>query len=159
MAAAESSDIYDDEIIRLIELQRRHRQRFYESGEPIDAHDIDRARSSFSFHNRRPSGSSLTRPPVPDMRFEQQFNQTVASLKAEGATPLQIFLSAVVVNQFIMPFINGFSWCLLSHLWRWSRIRSKYPAAAEAKSSTTADASSSSSFVRGLKYGIAKWFR
>ena len=131
------SDYSDDELIRILEKQRQEHQRFFEngSGDIIDDRHL----------------GGIKRPPVPDMRFEPQFIKSVAALREQGASTSQIFISAVVVNQFIMPFINGFSWSLLSHVWRWWRVR-------DATKARTAS-SSGSSFIRGMKYGISKWFR
>ncbi|KAI9470407.1 hypothetical protein BDB00DRAFT_862833 [Zychaea mexicana] len=144
MESSSSSNPYrdynDDELIQILENQRREHQRFYESGDIID--DID--------HDDRHLGG-IKRPPIPDMRFEPQFRKSVATMREQGATNAQIFFSAVIVNQFVMPFINGFSWSLLSQVWRWWRVRD----ATKVRSTT----SSTSSFVRGMKYGIAKWFR
>ncbi|KAI7885659.1 hypothetical protein K492DRAFT_171208 [Lichtheimia hyalospora FSU 10163] len=143
MASNNDPNYNDDELIRLLELQRREYQRFYEGGETFDLDDIDGQE-----HRHR----GLKRPPVPDMRFEPQFNNTIAALQKSGASPTKIFVHGVIINQIIMPFINGFSWCLASHLWQWWRVRSKLPRPASSSSS-------SSSFLRGIKYGIAKWFR
>ncbi|KAI8147546.1 hypothetical protein BJV82DRAFT_552397 [Fennellomyces sp. T-0311] len=131
-------DYTDDELIRILERQREEHQRFFESGDILD--DID--------HDDRHLG--IKRPPVPDMRFEPQFRKSVAAMRENGATNAQIFFSAVIVNQFVMPFINGFSWSLLSHVWRWWRVRDATAAARP---------SSQSSFFRGLKHGISKWVR
>lgn len=139
----------EDELRRILERQRRERQRFYENAEELEIDGVDD-------DVVEPAPRGLKRPPVPDMRFEQQFNKSIAGLKGEGASPLQIFYSAVLVNQFVMPFVNGFSWGLLGHLWRWYRVRSKYPATATAPRETS---SSVSSYTRGLKYGISQWFR
>ncbi|KAI9257385.1 hypothetical protein BDA99DRAFT_516297 [Phascolomyces articulosus] len=137
------ADYSDDELIRILERQRQEHQRFFEGGDIIDD-DID--------HDNRHLGG-IKRPPVPDMRFEPQFRKSVAALREQGASNAQIFFSTVIVNQFIMPFINGFSWSLLSHVWRWWRVRDA------TKAHTTASSSSGSSFIRGMKYGISKWFR
>ncbi|KAI7858126.1 hypothetical protein BDC45DRAFT_565477 [Circinella umbellata] len=134
------TDYSDDELIRILEKQRQEHQRFFEndSGDIIDDHD-----------DRHLGG--IKRPPVPDMRFEPQFIKSVAALREQGASNSQIFISAVIVNQFIMPFINGFSWSLLSHVWRWWRVRDA--------TKVQRASSSGSSFIRGMKYGISKWFR
>ncbi|ORZ01611.1 hypothetical protein BCR43DRAFT_487213 [Syncephalastrum racemosum] len=139
------SDYTDEELLRLLELQRRERQRFYEGGDPLDF-DLDR-------HDRM--RHVLKRPAIPDMRFESTFDRSIETLQEQGASPLQIFWSAVVVNQFIMPFVNGFGWAVLSHMWRWHRIRAKYPARRITPSSS--GETGGSSFLRGLKYGITQW--
>ncbi|KAF7723813.1 hypothetical protein EC973_001597 [Apophysomyces ossiformis] len=90
---------------------------------------------------RRP----LTRPAIPDLRFENQFNNSVNALQSQGATKSQIFFSVVIKDQLILPFISGFSWCLCSHLWRWWRVRGKH------------QQKESSAFWRGMKHGISKW--
>ncbi|KAI9314916.1 hypothetical protein BX666DRAFT_1879363 [Dichotomocladium elegans] len=142
--AAQQQD--DEDLIRLLELQRQEYQRFYESGEIFD---IEREEHHHERHAR-----AMKRPQVPDMRFEQQFNKSIATMKANGATTLEILCREVIVGQFVMPFINGFTWCLASHMWQWWRVRSRLP-----RRLAPDNHASSPSYFRGLKYGISRWLK
>ncbi|KAI8393372.1 uncharacterized protein BYT42DRAFT_609169 [Radiomyces spectabilis] len=109
------------ELARLMELQRLEQQAFLNH---IDFNDIDSDASDFDVR-RRSSTSAVLRPPMPDLRFGQQFNKTVENLQANGASGASIFFSAVIKDQIIIPFVSGFTWSLGSHLWRWYRPRRK----------------------------------
>ncbi|KAJ2955413.1 hypothetical protein NQZ79_g8586 [Umbelopsis isabellina] len=65
-------------------------------------------------------------PPIPDMRFEKQINRSIEVLQAKNASALHIFLSVVLKDQIIMPFLNGFFWGIGAHAVRWYRYRPKH---------------------------------
>ncbi|KAI8879304.1 hypothetical protein K501DRAFT_257003 [Backusella circina FSU 941] len=144
-----SSDYNNEELVRLVELQRRHTELLnadIDGMNVLDEEDEDDDDSTeFSVH-AKPKG-----PPVPDMRFEKQFEKAVLDLKEKGTSRIGIIWSAVIKDQIIVPFISGFAWSMCSTAWKWYRIRGKVV--------TTNKDKSSSGFLRGLKYGFANWSR
>ncbi|KAI9011881.1 hypothetical protein CLU79DRAFT_839314 [Phycomyces nitens] len=127
----------DDELARLMELQRLEQQKFYSYNQNIDGMVVD---DLSDFGDAGPAA----RPAIPDMRFEQQFNQSIAKMEAEGASYTQIFLSAVVKDQLIVPFMSGLTWSLGSHMWLWYRTPSPRTARR-------------SPFLLGLRQSIKTW--
>ncbi|CAM0140619.1 unnamed protein product [Umbelopsis sp. WA50703] len=65
-------------------------------------------------------------PPIPDMRFEKQINRSIEALQSKNASNLHIFLSVVLKDHIIMPFLNGFFWGIGAHAVRWYRYRPKH---------------------------------
>ncbi|KAL0085152.1 hypothetical protein J3Q64DRAFT_1745824 [Phycomyces blakesleeanus] len=127
------------EIARLMELQRLEQQKFYSYNSDIDGMVVDDLDSDFG------DARTVSRPAIPEMRFEQQFNQNIAKMEAEGASYTRIFLSAVIKDQLIVPFMSGLTWSLGSHLWLWYRTPS--PRVARR----------SSPFLLGLRQSIKTW--
>ncbi|KAG0170093.1 hypothetical protein DFQ28_010946 [Apophysomyces sp. BC1034] len=121
MAASSYASLYqhDEELARLYERQRLERARLYGNFESVDIDDNDDDADSEVVRN------PLNRPAIPDLRFENQFSNSVKALQSKGATRSQIFFSVVIKDQIILPFLSGFSWSLCSHLWRWWRLRGK----------------------------------
>jgi hypothetical protein len=146
-----SSDYNNDELVRLVELQRRHTELQNADIDSMNALDDDEEDddddTEFSVH-AKPKG-----PPVPDMRFEKQFEKAVLDLQAKGTSRFGIIWSTVIKDQIIVPFISGFAWSICSTAWKWYRIRGKVLTTNKDK------VASSSSFVRGLKHGFANWTR
>ncbi|ORX59733.1 hypothetical protein DM01DRAFT_1381266 [Hesseltinella vesiculosa] len=134
----------DDNLKRLLAMQQREAEIIAESM-ALQGDDF----SDDDDHGHRSRNAlAHVRPPMPEMRFEKQFERSVQTLKEAGAGPLTIFLSAVVQDQIVMPLLNGFVWCLAGHAWRWYRMPKQQRAAV---------AGESSSFVRGVQHGIATW--
>ncbi|KAI8060099.1 hypothetical protein BC940DRAFT_312759 [Gongronella butleri] len=144
------SGVMKDELDRqrLREMQQREQDILAET-RALQGDSWDEDDDSDDERRRRGSRLHLARPSVPDQRFEKQFERSVNALKEQGASRTTIFLSAVVKDQVIMPFINGFVWCIAGHAWRWYRMpRGQRKAAAR----------ESSSFLRGIKHGVGRWF-
>ncbi|KAI8337499.1 hypothetical protein BC941DRAFT_425396 [Chlamydoabsidia padenii] len=131
----------DEEILRLLELQRRELEILKATqeleGDIYDDDDDDDENGTRHLN---------LRPTVPDMRFEKQFERTVEGLKSNGASNMTIFLSAVVKDQVIMQFFTGFTWCLAGHVWKWYRLRGQ-----------RVNNKESFVFLRGVKHGLTRW--
>ncbi|KAI8382382.1 hypothetical protein BD560DRAFT_221929 [Blakeslea trispora] len=114
-----SSDYDSDELARLADLQRRQTEMLRPDIDnlefDIDDADLD---DDFSITGRTPKP-----PTVPDMRFEKQFEKSVSHLKEQGASTWMILWSAVIKDQIIMPFVQGFIWSLGGTAWKWYRTR------------------------------------
>ncbi|KAI8099991.1 uncharacterized protein BX664DRAFT_322587 [Halteromyces radiatus] len=130
----------EKEYERLIELQRREMELLAQTREFEDDLSDDDYNDTRLVDLRQ----AVT---VPDMRFEKQFERTVATLKANGASNTTIFLSAVIKDQVVMQFISGFTWCLAGHAWRWLRLRNQ----------RVNNNKESYHFLRGIKYGLSRW--
>ncbi|CAO3630544.1 unnamed protein product [Cunninghamella blakesleeana] len=137
----------EEQLAQLQERQRREAELFAEikslegSEAEEDEYDDDEVDKSSLRH---------IRPPIPDMRFEKQFERTVNTLKEKGASNTSIILSAVIKDQIIMQFITGFTWSLAGHLWRWYRLPKR-------RVNTTTNNKESFSYLRGIKYGLGRW--
>lgn len=116
-----SSDYDNEELARLVELQRRQTELLQPDIDDFILENNDEDDDDFSVTGPR---SSLKKgPTVPDMRFEKQFEKSVAHLQEEGASNMAIFWSVVIKDQIIVPFISGFTWNMCSTAWKWYRMR------------------------------------
>ncbi|RCI03783.1 hypothetical protein CU098_011924 [Rhizopus stolonifer] len=136
-----SSDYSNEELARLVELQRRQTELLQPDIDNV-ALATDDDDDDFSVTARTPKA-----PTVPDMRFEKQFEKSVLHLQEKGASPLMIVWSAVIKDQIIVPFISGFTWSLCSTAWKWYRTRGVVNARSPRQFG----------FFRGIQHGVTEW--
>ncbi|KAI7907448.1 uncharacterized protein BX663DRAFT_490945 [Cokeromyces recurvatus] len=114
-----SYDFTEKETARLFELQRRQNELLRPDIDKSEEEllKLDEDMDDFSVLKKRKG------PTVPDLRFEKQFEASLARLKENGASNISIFYSAVIKDQIIMPFISGFAWNVCSAAWKWYRTK------------------------------------
>lgn len=138
-----SNDYSEEELTRLMELQRRQTELLRPDIDSLDDFEDD---DDFSVTDRK--GKSVKQgPTVPDFRFEKQFEKAVLSLKEGGASNTSVFFSAVIKDQIIIPFVSGFTWNICSTAWKWYRTRGVVNARNPKKFG----------FFRGIQHGITEW--
>lgn len=135
-----SSDYDNEELARLVELQRRQTELLQPDIDNLDFEDDD---DDFSVTKSVKKG-----PTVPDMRFEKQVEKSISQLQEKGASNISILWSIVVKDNIIIPFISGFTWSICSTAWKWYRTRGVINAKNPAKKF---------GFFRGIQHGIAEW--
>jgi hypothetical protein len=135
-----SSDYDEEELTRLLELQRRQAELLRPDIDNLDDFEDD---DEFSVTGRKERKQG---PTVPDFRFEKQFDKAVSTLKEGGASNASVFFSAVVKDQIIMPFVTGFTWNVCSTAWKWYRARGVINARSPKKFG----------FFRGIQHGITE---
>ncbi|KAL9559035.1 hypothetical protein MBANPS3_000598 [Mucor bainieri] len=143
-----SSDYDNEELARLVELQRRQTELLQPDIDTLDFDDDDddQEEDDFSVTNKR---ASLRKgPTVPDMRFEKQVEKSIALLQEKGASNFSILWSVVVKDNILIPFVSGFTWSVCSTAWTWYRTRGVVNARNPAKKF---------GFFRGIQHGIAEW--
>ncbi|KAI7864123.1 hypothetical protein BDF14DRAFT_1701827, partial [Spinellus fusiger] len=119
-----SSEEPEDEIRHLMHLRRLQQQKYYSYNPALDGLTIDSDSDNDypAYTSRpRPRPRQAQRPVVPDMRFEQQFYQSVARLEEEGLSRTWVFVYAVLKDQLLVPFMSGLTWSLGAHFWLWYR--------------------------------------
>ncbi|CAO0802775.1 unnamed protein product [Mucor circinelloides] len=84
-----SSDYDNEELARLVELQRRQTELLQPD---IDNLDFEDDEDDFSVTNR----AAKKGPTVPDMRFEKQVEKSIAQLQEKGASNFSIAWSIVL---------------------------------------------------------------
>lgn len=136
-----SSDYDNEELARLVELQRRQTELLQPD---IDHLDFEDDEDDFSVTNR----AAKKGPTVPDMRFEKQVEKSIAQLQEKGASNFSIAWSIVVKDNILIPFVSGFTWSVCSTAWSWYRARGVVNARNPAKKF---------GFFRGIQHGIAEW--
>ncbi|OBZ89733.1 hypothetical protein A0J61_02206 [Choanephora cucurbitarum] len=140
-----SSELDRDELARLAELQRRQTEMLRPDVDNLkfdsDDGEID---DDFSVTGRTPKP-----PTVPDLRFEKQFEKSVLQLKEQGASTWMILWSAVIKDQIIMPFLQGFVWSLGGTAWKWYRTRGVVNARNPQKSG----------FFKGIQVRMTEWIK
>ncbi|KAI8636839.1 hypothetical protein BD408DRAFT_76370 [Parasitella parasitica] len=139
-----SSDYDNEELARLVELQRRQTELSQPDIDDLDFED-DQDDDDDDFSISKPIRK---RPTVPEMRFEKQVENSITQLQEKGASNASIFWSVVVKDNIIVPFVSGFAWNVCSTAWKWYRTRGVINARSPAKKF---------GFFRGIQHGIAEW--
>jgi hypothetical protein len=138
-----SNDYNDEDLARLLELQRRQSElRDASMEEFIVDEELD---DDDDFSVTAPSKKRTTHT-VPDMRFEKQFEKSVQHLKENGASTLTIVWSTIIKDQIIMPFFSGFLWNVSGVAWKWYRTRG-----------VVNSGNKQFGIFKGVKYHVSQW--
>jgi hypothetical protein len=137
-----STDYNNEELARLVELQRRQTELLQPDIDEFILEDEE----DYDFSVTGTRSSHKKGPTVPDMRFEKQFEKSVAHLQEKGASKMAIFWSVVIKDQIIVPFISGFTWNICSTAWKWYRMRGVVNAKNPKKFG----------FFKGIQHGISE---